>query len=136
MAISDEQLPPETGAAKEPPDSVAAQPDSGQTGAGYPPWPYPLAYSEQGPPTDPGSGYPASSPTGEFSPVFVPKSEKERTRLVRTFIVGMLILAVLLVCCIPLLVLTGHDAGVVVAPLTAIIAGLIGLFAASPGQDS
>ena len=134
MAVGDQHSPVgEHGVGRNP--DASPQPRPAEPAG--PPVP-PVRPNRQPHPSGPEPSYPyygpSLSPPGGISPAFVPKNERERTSLVRLFIIGMLVLGGLLVCCIPLLVLTGHDAGVVVAPLTAVIAGLIGLFAASPGE--
>ncbi|WP_040807698.1 hypothetical protein [Nocardia concava] len=66
--------------------------------------------------------------------LFAPTDNHDRTTIMEIFIIGMLVLAMLLVACILVLSLTGHDPAAVAAPLTAVIAGLLGFFATSPNE--
>lgn len=68
------------------------------------------------------------------NPDLFPTGDGDRTRLWLTLLVGLQVLGLAALAATVVLSLEGEDVSAVVALVTAIVGGLIGLFARSPGS--
>jgi len=71
----------------------------------------------------------------EANPDLFPKSDKARLRIWLTLVIGLFVLAITAVIASTVLALNGKDFSAVISLGTAVVGGLVGLFAKSPTAD-